>query len=208
MQMTSRIAPFNPPRNISDQERVNRMLEKAGISNGQYNPTGANLTELSQQALKDVTTHAAKPENTIDLENGWVTMSATAQGDYGLDYKMRYYVASVGYLALTATEAMYPNYQDPTNGNSATLHLEPDQAYMFTFASKPPLTDVGFWSITGYNADQYLIDNSLDRYALGDRSDITYPDGSLVYGTDGRNESFQILVQPGDVVPPKNWTAK
>ena len=85
---------------------------------------------------------------------------------------MRSYVASVGYLALTATEAMYPNYRDPTTGNSVTRHLGPDQAYMFTFASKPPLADVGVWSITGYSAHQYLINNPLAWYALRDRSDV------------------------------------
>ncbi|KAI7072653.1 hypothetical protein KC352_g42377, partial [Hortaea werneckii] len=72
----------------------------------------------------------------------------------------------------------------------------------------------GFWSITGYEGD-YLIPNPQNVYALGDRSNITYPDGSRVYGSGAQsrsnnslsNEQFQILIQPADVAPPTNWTS-
>ena len=51
-----------------------------------------------------------------------------------------------------------------------------------------------------------MIPNSLERYSLGDRSNLTYANGMKVYPcqSDG---SFQILVQPADVPPPKNWTS-
>lgn len=54
----------------------------------------------------------------------------------------------------------------------------------------------------------YLIPNDLHRYNIGDRDNITYPDGKLVYGPDTSSEDgmFQILVQAADVPPPKNWT--
>ncbi|KAI7093225.1 hypothetical protein KC352_g39946, partial [Hortaea werneckii] len=72
----------------------------------------------------------------------------------------------------------------------------------------------GFWSITGYEGD-YLIPNPQNVYALGDRSNITYPDGSRVYSSGAQNRSnysmsnaqFQILVQPADVAPPANWSS-
>ncbi|KAF9890607.1 hypothetical protein FE257_005738 [Aspergillus nanangensis] len=207
MQMTARLAPYNPPRNISDLRRVQHMFRRAGIHEGKYIPTHKNLTALAAKVTDAVLSHASKPENTLVLGNGWQSRRLSAQGDYGMDYQMRYAVAARGYLALTATEALYPMYYDASNGYSTTLILNPGQAFLFTYDGKPPLTKEGFWSLTGYNSEQYLIANPLDRYALGDRSGLTYSDGSLVYGSDSRNGTFQILVQPADVEPPKNWTS-
>ena len=60
-----------------------------------------------------------------------------------------------------------------------------------------------------YGADNYLIPNSGNRYAIGDRSNLTYADGDLVYGNaSSRNGPFQILIQPADMMQPANWTNK
>jgi hypothetical protein len=39
----------------------------------------------------------------------------------------------------------------------------------------PPCT--GFWSLTVYGPDMFLVDNQLDRYAIGDRTPGLRPDG-------------------------------
>ena len=77
----------------------------------------------------------------------------------------------------------------------------------------------GFWSLTAYASDQFLIPNPLGRYEIGDRSGITYSDGTLVYpnanatmsfdSSSGGNatRAFQVLLQPADVRPPTNWTS-
>ena len=52
-----------------------------------------------------------------------------------------------------------------------------------------------FWSLTVYGADEYLFPNSINAYALGDRSSLIYADGSLVYGS-GKDGAFQMLIQP------------
>ncbi|KAB8263707.1 hypothetical protein BDV32DRAFT_119032 [Aspergillus pseudonomiae] len=205
MQMTARFTPHNPPRNISDVSRVDTMLLKAGIHDGYSKPVGANLTHMAQMAEAAVSAHAYLPKNIRDLKKGWLGLAPSAQGDYNLDYKMRSFLARYGYLALDATEALYPTYHDPKKENFA-LTLEPKEAYMITFVGKPPLTKQGFWSITVYK-EQYLVANPLKRYALGDRSNLTYADGAPVYGTDSKNASFQILLQPADIEPPKNWTS-
>ncbi|KAL3485513.1 hypothetical protein BJX62DRAFT_242869 [Aspergillus germanicus] len=210
MQMTARFTPFNPPCKMSDLRHVDDMLRHARIHHGHYKPpTGVNLTHLAQKASESVRTHAALPANTVQLRNNWSELAPSAQGNYGRDYKMRYYVAQWGYLALVASEALYPSYHDPLSDGGTTLTLGADQAYTITFASKPPLVPGGFWSVTAYNAEQYLVPNSLNRYALGDRSNITYADGLPVYGGSSVSEetSFQILVQPADLQPPRNWTS-
>jgi len=89
-------------------------------------------------------------------------------------------------------------------------------AYMFTFAGIPDVS--GFWSLTVYNMQGYLVDNYLSQYSLGDRSNLTYPDGTPVYGNevpDGsaakkpfvEMKTFQILLQPADNPPPATWTS-
>ena len=75
------------------------------------------------------------------------------------------------------------------------------------------MNETGFWSLTAYGADNFLIDNPYNIYALGDRSNITYPNGDRVYSTStatanpDQEGSFQILVQAADTPPPENWTS-
>lgn len=62
-----------------------------------------------------------------------------------------------------------------------------------------------------YGADQYLIPNPLNRFEVGDRSfNLTYQgSGKPVYGQSANKTedgSFQILVQPANLIPPTNWT--
>ncbi|KAE8306252.1 DUF1254-domain-containing protein [Aspergillus transmontanensis] len=205
MQLTARIAPHNPPRNISDLARVNYMLTKSGVRDGVYKPQkGQNLTAAYLASEMAMSKAASEPQNVRSLEHGWHALAPTAQGDYGVNYAMREFVAYSGYLALRATEALYPSYGAFQKG----LHLGPRESYIFTFPSKPPMAQYGFWSLTAYNAEEYLVPNTLNRYALSDRSNLTYADGSLVYNGDTNgDESFQLLVQPADVSPPKNWTS-
>ncbi|KAJ5618929.1 DUF1254-domain-containing protein [Penicillium lagena] len=211
MQLTARIAPHNPPRDISDLGRVNRMLHEAGIHpDGSYRPPhGVNLTAAYTTSQQEIFAAVTLPQNELTLSHGWTSLSPTAQGDYGTNYAMRAFVAYSGYLALDASQALYPSYS--AGGKNKTLNLAPKQAYIFTFASKPPLDETGFWSLTAYDAEQYLVPNPEDRYALNDRGNITYANGSRVYGDAGASSpadgSFQLLVQPADVIPPKNWTA-
>jgi len=48
----------------------------------------------------------------------------------------------------------------------------------FTTADIPPVN--AFWSLTMYDEDAFLVPNSTNRYALGDRSDLKFDsDGSL-----------------------------
>lgn len=48
------------------------------------------------------------------------------------------------------------------------------------FETLPPTLEGGFWSVTAYGEDDFLIDNSIDRYCINDRSDFKLnADGTL-----------------------------
>ncbi|QMW43200.1 hypothetical protein G4B11_006570 [Aspergillus flavus] len=205
MQMTARFAPHNPPRNISDFARVNSNLKAAGIHDGTYRPQVRNFTAAAVTAAATVSKAFALPANHIDFDNGWQSVSDTAQGDFNTNYKMRAFVTNWAYLIVDNIVALYPMY-DPT-ANSSVHDLGANEAYVFTFNRKPALAENGFWSLTLYNADKFLIKNSLNRSSLGDRSNLTYADGIPVYGDDHRDGPFQLLIQPADIEPPANWTS-
>ena len=203
--MLARFAPHNPPRDISDLPHVNRMLKAAGIDNGHYKPQVRNLTTVAQSAAKEILVAFSQPQNVMNLTNHWQMITSTAQGDYATNYDMRAFMANWGYLALTAEESLYPMYA----GDGDTLKLAADEAYVFTFSAKPPVMERGFWSLTAYNSEKYLIDNPLDQYSVSDRSGLTFADGTPVYGNNtGEQAEFQVLVQPVDIEPPQNWTSK
>lgn len=205
MQLTARIAPYNPARNGSDQARVDRNLKAAGIDNGKYKHQPGQDLQCSFNATKVKMVAVSKSKkNSMDLGHEWSTLRSSVQGDFGTNYLVRQTVATAGYLQLTQSEALYPTYT-----GESSMRLNESQAYLFTFESKPPLKELGFWSLTAYNAEHFLIENDLNVYSLGDRSNLTYSDGTLVYGNDEHEDvPFQILVQPANVQPPKNWTSK
>lgn len=97
-------------------------------------------------------------------------------GTYGTDYNTRAAVAMVGLGANLPQDALYPN----TSVDQRGQQLSGQYRYRLHFKSGqlPPVK--AFWSVTAYGADEFLIENPLKRYALGDRDPLTYnPDGSL-----------------------------
>ncbi len=55
-----------------------------------------------------------------------------------------------------------------------------ENTHVIHFEEVPPVLNKGFWSVTMYGDDNFLVDNEIDRYIINDRSDITYnEDGSL-----------------------------
>jgi hypothetical protein len=201
LELTARTLNGSPPINVTDPAAVVRELKIAGISEGSYNtPASVNLTAAANAGLAALSAYA-KTSAFQSMGNGWVMFSQT--GLFGSDYLARAYVVSVGGVSEVTSESLYAF---PAQGG---LSLASGEAYIFTFSSKPPLGNTGFWSLTAYSND-FLIPNPAGIYAVGDRSNLTYPDGSLVYGTEtsSSDENFQILVQSGATPPPANWTHK
>jgi hypothetical protein len=85
-------------------------------------------------------------------------------------------VAMVGLGANPPEDAVYPLNVADSHGRPVTG----DHDYVLQFAEDelPPVE--AFWSVTMYDAEGFQAANPIDRFAIGDRDQLTYnPDGSL-----------------------------
>jgi hypothetical protein len=97
-------------------------------------------------------------------------------GTYGTNYLMRGAVAWGGLGANLPEDAVYPTtYRDDANEQ-----LTGSRSYRITFApGEWPPADA-FWSITLYSNGNYLVENSIHRYAIHDTDPLVAEDGVLV----------------------------
>ena len=94
----------------------------------------------------------------------------------GTEYTYRAMVALVGLGANTVDVAIYPKTAVDETGAALTG----EKKYTLHFETLPPTLEGGFWSVTAYGEDDFLIDNSIDRYCINDRSDFKLnADGTL-----------------------------
>jgi hypothetical protein len=123
--------------------------------------------------------------------NGWRVMPDL--GRYGTRYAYRAVVAFFAMGANLAVDAVCPCGLEDDEGR----RLDGANRYLLRFAkgTLPPVK--AFWSVTLYDAESYLVPNPINRFALGDRSD-------LEYGDDG---SLSIWIQGESPGPAKlkNW---
>ena len=107
-------------------------------------------------------------------ENGW-TLNLKG-GNYGTDYLLRATLTRFGFGTNVAADAIYPSAMTDIDGNALVgtnqyvIHIPPGQA--------PPAH--GFWSITVYDHDGFLVTNPIQRYDVGSETGVTpNPDGSI-----------------------------
>lgn len=97
-------------------------------------------------------------------------------GNFGTAYSYRTMVAMRGLGANTTDIAIYPKVDTDNTGTVLTGK----KTYVLHLDSFPPTVEDGFWSVTAYGEDNFLIDNPINRYCLNDRSDLKRnPDGSV-----------------------------
>ena len=94
------------------------------------------------------------------------------------EYEYRCLVAIGGFGANPVDVAVYMKSGTDDTGaslngrNRYVMHIEPGQM--------PPCKEKGFWSITAYSDDDFLIGNPIDRYAVSDRTALEKnEDGSV-----------------------------
>ena len=160
-------------------------------------PPETDLFKVSNFAESQALAALKTPGGRLDHGNGWGSSYPQCLGNFGSNYAARYSIARRGYLALTIDQAVYPSL-------SAALVLGPNEAILLRFSRRPALVPSGFWSLTAYNAEQYLVPNRLNRYSLGDRDKMVFVDGTPL-DVQSKDGEFQILLQPADLTPPTKW---
>lgn len=174
-QRLARLMASNPAAAV-DQTAL-QGLARLGVQPGQEVKTWGWLQGkavslgiwLAERKLQDAVEHPR------ELKNGW-RVPPSLVGRYGSEYGLRAAVAMAGFGANLAEDAVYPNALQDANGQP----LQGGQRYRLHFAAGqlPPVR--AFWSVTVYDTDGYLVDNPLNRYALGDRDALKRnTDGSL-----------------------------
>lgn len=150
------------------------------------------LKALPNFIHKKLEQRRANPDTSL-LTNGWMAVYKDI-GTYGTDYLRRAYIDFVGLGANIPEDAIYPNCTTDVNGQP--LAASTDYQIHFEADELPPVN--AFWSLTAYDANEFLVKNDLNRFAIGDRDD------ALVYNADG---SLDLYIQS---MPPKqelmqNW---
>lgn len=135
-------------------------------------------------------------------ENGW-NIGREHMGTYGTAYQWRTLIALGGLGANLTEDAVYPTaFIDgegkPLSGaNKYVLHFDKGQT--------PPAN--AFWSITMYDKEGFQVPNPINRFAIGDRDNLTYnADGSLdIYlqaDSPGADKEANWLPAPKDEFQP------
>ena len=134
-----------------------------------------------------------KALNNKPVDGSW-SVPPLNLGRYGTDYNTRAAVAMVGLGANLPEDAIYPNTALDHEGKP----LNGQHRYRVHFAAKalPPVK--AFWSITAYGADEFLIDNPIQRFALGDRD-------PLVFNADGSLDIWIQAAPPDSKEAHANW---
>jgi hypothetical protein len=206
--LTAALAPINPSEVAQDRSWIAATLKKAGINNGKFNqPPHTSLEDAVTVAQKSIQATTLSAGMMKHLGNRWTISSSMISGDFHSFYSARHLVAMRGYLQPTADQSIYPSWYPKTTQSPEAIgsacHIGPRQAILFTFSGRPKMNHSGFWSLTIYNQAQLLVANQLDRYSLGDRSNLNYSDGTPL--RDRADGKFEILVQPDDIAPPANY---
>ncbi len=188
----------NPPHEL-DWNMV-RLLEQIDLVPGEYF-NFSNLSEQQQEALELAVGDAQKliaQKQAGESINGW-TIAREVMGNYGNSYLQRAHIALIGLGANVPEDAVYPI----TNVDSDGKPYNGSHRYVLHFNKNelPPVR--GFWSLTMYDHEMYMVDNPIRRYAIGDRDNLRFnQDGSLdiyiQHESPGKNKESNWLPAPSD----------
>ena len=186
---------FPPP--AADTPALSRFAE-VRIGPGKKPSQDTQLSNDTVRGLKDAI--AAGPaqikndtgtlfDSGFDMHNGYLVGGF---GQYGTDYMKRAVISQIGLGAFTSEQAIFGiSYADheknPLNGSTNyVLHLE----------SAPPVNEG--WTLTAYDLEGRLIPNSINRYEISDKSELTQ-------NADGSMDIYLQSEQPSDPNLVNNW---
>ena len=130
---------------------------------------------LIPEKVEDTWLNMAEKGDSDLFKNGWLLVTK-GMGKYGTNYDFRAFIAYFGLGANLPEDAVYPSTVVDSEGNP----LDGSEKYIIHFEKNdlPPVN--AFWSLTAYDKRDLLVENPINRYAVGDRDKLTFnEDGSL-----------------------------
>lgn len=188
------LAAFPPP--AAQQADVARFAS-VGI--------GANLVtseqKLSPDTVRGLTDAvAAGPQSIQAATQELVKRSAGTHrgyllggfGDYGTNYQLRAVISQIGLGAFVPQQAIYAMAWSDDAGQALTG----EKSYVLHLEKAPPTSEG--WSLTVYNLRGQLIENSEQRHAFTNTSDLTR-------NADGSVDFYLQADKPTDSAKQANW---
>jgi hypothetical protein len=164
------------PAPAADQPILDQ-LASIGVTPGSM-PSEGDPTTVSALAagVTDGEAQVQSAASSVLVPSGTWFASLDA-GTYGVDYLTRAAIAMKVLGANIPAESIY--YLSGLDANGHALTGSTTYTLHFPANGLPPVDASGFWSVTMYNADMYLVPNAQRRYSIGDRT------SGLVYNADG-----------------------
>ena len=186
---------FPPP--VADQPALARFAE-IGIGPGMHPSQNTHLSKDTLRGMEDAL--AAGPGQikndtgslflkSFDRHNGYLLGGF---GQYGTNYQLRAVISQVGLGAFTPDQAIYAlswadHDKKPLSGSTS---------YVMHMATAP--TGGESWTLTVYNLQGQMVQNSINRYQFSDTSALSVnPDGSVDF--------YLQATQPTDPKKLANW---
>ncbi len=180
----NRLLATNPP--YAEDAPTLEKLRPLGIAPGApFSTEGLSadvVAALEEGVAQGKAAMAAEMKSLGKMVNQWgLTYD---MGRYGTKYAYRAAWTFVGIGGNVIEDAFYPLALNDADGKP--FSGEHNYTLTFTKGAWPPAD--AFWSMTLYDLEGYLVDNPLDRYAIGDRSGMKpNPDGSLTIYIQGES---------------------
>ena len=113
-------------------------------------------------------------------------------GQYGTNYRLRAVISQIGLGAFTPDQAIYAIAWADQNKTP----LSGSNRYVLHLAAAPPVNEG--WTLTVYNLNGGLVNNSISRYEFSDASNLTR-------NADGSADIYLQAAQPTDPAQADNW---
>lgn len=167
----------------SEKELIER-FGKIGIGPNlpfDVNAMPSGIREAVEEGIKEALEIIQNPEEMVGIsKNGWNLSIFGNREEMQGEYELRAVAAYRSLYGNSLEEAYCPNGLVDEDGDAFDGSKF---KYVLSFNSDevPAVEPKGFWSITMYGEDQFLVANEINRYSIGDRTDMKYgEDGSLV----------------------------
>ncbi len=167
----------NPPA-PADAKTVDRFAAIHVGPGMDFDPSvlSGNIAAQWKEMLQSLKAEFSNEATKFSVNLGQWSYFGTPIGDFGTEYSYRGAIALGGLGANTVDVALYLKTDVDDSGEI----LKDEKNYVLHFETFPPVLNNGFWSVTAYGSDNFLIDNPIDRYCVNDRSNfVLNENGSL-----------------------------